>query len=204
MALTRTFQKHKVFVTQAIPNMPDVISRVFWSMTYSDGVLQSQTIGETPVDIEGVLASQDYSNLLNVNTATEADIEAMCLRNISLDQLEEKHAQILKKKRRTEFETVQFDDGLVKQSINDRATTPPAVARVSMRQARLALHQQNLLSLVEDAINLIPEPDKTKVETEWQYASTVERSSPWVAILQPALGLTDQQMDDLFALAATL
>ena len=77
-------------------------------------------------------------------------------------------------------------------------------ASVTMRQARLALIEQGLLSQVNDAIALIPEPDKSKVEVEWEYASTVERSSAWVATLQPALGLTDEQMDDLFRFASTL
>ena len=73
-----------------------------------------------------------------------------------------------------------------------------------MRQARLALNQQGLLTLVQDAIALIPEPDKTKIQIEWEYASEVDRNSSWVATLQPALGVTDEQMDDLFKLAGTL
>lgn len=77
-------------------------------------------------------------------------------------------------------------------------------AAVTMRQARLALLQQGYLSLIEDAINLIPEPDKSKVRTEWEYSAVVERGSVWVAIMQPALGLSDEQMDDLFKLAGTL
>ena len=79
-----------------------------------------------------------------------------------------------------------------------------STAKVSMRQARLALIQAGYMTQIQDALALIPEPDKTKVETEWQYSSVVERGSVWVAVLQPALGITDQQMDDLFALAATL
>jgi hypothetical protein len=77
-------------------------------------------------------------------------------------------------------------------------------AKVSMRQARLALIQEGYIAQIEEALALIPDPDKTKVETEWQYSSVVERDSQWVAALQPALGLTDQQLDDLFILAATL
>lgn len=75
---------------------------------------------------------------------------------------------------------------------------------VSMRQARLALLQEGYLSQIEDAINLIPEPDKSKVQTEWEYSSIVERGSVWIAIMQPALGLSDEQMDNLFKLASTL
>jgi len=75
---------------------------------------------------------------------------------------------------------------------------------VTMRQARLALAQAGKLQLIEDAIALIPEPDKTKVSIEWQYGSFVERLSPWVGTMASALGMTDVEMDALFELAATL
>jgi hypothetical protein len=75
---------------------------------------------------------------------------------------------------------------------------------VTMRQARLALAQENKLQLVEDAIALIPEPDKTTISIEWEYASTVERLSPWIDIMASALGMTDVEMDALFELAVTL
>ena len=75
---------------------------------------------------------------------------------------------------------------------------------VTMRQARLALAQENKLQLVEDAIALIPEPDKTTISIEWEYASTVERLSPWIDTMASALGMTDVEMDALFELAATL
>jgi hypothetical protein len=75
---------------------------------------------------------------------------------------------------------------------------------VTMRQARLALAQEDKLQLVEDAIALIPEPDRTTISIEWEYASTVERVSPWIDTMASALGMTDVEMDALFELAATL
>ncbi len=75
---------------------------------------------------------------------------------------------------------------------------------VTMRQARLALAQQGLLQTVEDAIGLIPEPDKSAISIEWEYSAVVQRASAWVGVLAPALGLSDEQMDDLFKLAETL
>jgi hypothetical protein len=75
---------------------------------------------------------------------------------------------------------------------------------VTMRQARLALAKENKLQLVNDAIALIPEPDRTTISIEWEYASTVERLSPWIDIMASALGMTDVEMDALFELAATL
>lgn len=75
---------------------------------------------------------------------------------------------------------------------------------VTMRQARLALHQAGKLSLVDDAINLIPEPDKSLISIEWEYASTVDRMSPWVSTMGAALGLSDDALDQLFETARTL
>ena len=76
--------------------------------------------------------------------------------------------------------------------------------KVTMRQARLALLQQNLLSQVESAIAGMQEPEKSQVSIEWEYASTVERTSPWMSTMGAALGLTDEQLDQLFETASTL
>ena len=76
--------------------------------------------------------------------------------------------------------------------------------RVTMRQARLALHQAGKLDLVADAINLIPEPDKSLISIEWEYASTVERMSPWMGVMGSALGLSEEELDQLFEIAKGL
>lgn len=76
--------------------------------------------------------------------------------------------------------------------------------QVSMRQARLALLQYGLLQQVNAAIAAMEEPAKTLIETEWEYASVVDRSSPWMGQMAVALGLSETQMDELFKLAATL
>jgi len=79
-----------------------------------------------------------------------------------------------------------------------------ANTQVSMRQARLALSQSGLLSAVDTAISSLPEQDSAAVKIEWEYAHVVDRSSPWVIQMGAALGLTPEQLDDLFVLAATL
>lgn len=76
--------------------------------------------------------------------------------------------------------------------------------QVSMRQARLALNAQGLLVNVDAAIAGMSEPDRTNISIEWEYAAVVDRNSPWMAGMAVALGLTDEQMDDLFKLALTL
>ena len=76
-------------------------------------------------------------------------------------------------------------------------------AVVSMRQARLALFDAGLLTQIDETIASLPKPDKSTATIEWEYAATVERLSPWVINLTAALGMTPEQVDDLFRLAAT-
>lgn len=89
------------------------------------------------------------------------------------------------------------------QEIDDmrRARVPAAV---TMRQARLALLSAGLLDDVDAAINSLPSPQKEAARIEWEYSQEVQRHNGFVAQLGPALGLSDVQMDDLFAIAATL
>lgn len=71
---------------------------------------------------------------------------------------------------------------------------------VTMRQARLALSRQGLLAQVQTGINSLSEES----QIEWEYAGSVERSSPLVQSLGAALGLSDEDLDNLFKLATTL
>jgi len=75
---------------------------------------------------------------------------------------------------------------------------------ITPRQARLALSVVGKLDTIADAIALIPEPDKSRVAIEWEYATTIERTSPWIETMRPALGLTEQELDNLFVSAANL
>lgn len=83
---------------------------------------------------------------------------------------------------------------------------PPVVVPqvVTMRQARLALLGAGLLPQVETAINALPEPQRSAARIEWDYSSEVHRDRTFVQQLGAALGLTDQQLDDLFTQAAAL
>lgn len=75
---------------------------------------------------------------------------------------------------------------------------PVVITSVTMRQARLALHRVGLLTQVNSAIT---DPE---AQIEWEYAQTVERHSPLVQNLAAGLGLTEQQLDDLFTQAAAM
>lgn len=79
---------------------------------------------------------------------------------------------------------------------------PPSV--VDMAQARLALLQSGLYGTVQAAVAAMPGAAGDAARIEWEFRATVRRDSPLVASLSAALGLTSQQLDDLFTLAGTL
>ena len=75
---------------------------------------------------------------------------------------------------------------------------------ITMRQARLALLEHGLLANVQTAINSLPEPDKTKAQIEWEYSNALQRDNPFVSVLGAALGLSSQDIDNLFITAKGL
>jgi hypothetical protein len=80
---------------------------------------------------------------------------------------------------------------------------PPAVPKVSQvtpRQARLALLQQGLLDRVQSAVNAAG----GATQITWEYATVFDRGDPLITSIGAALSLTPNQIDQLFALAATL
>lgn len=81
------------------------------------------------------------------------------------------------------------------------AEPAPVIPRaVEMRQARLALLQFGLLDAVDAAIAQGSPADKI----EWEYALTINRDYALVVSMKTALNLNETQLDELFALAATL
>lgn len=85
---------------------------------------------------------------------------------------------------------------------NDWHPLPPAPVFVpqtmTARQARLALLATGKLSDVPAAINSLPSPQKEQAEIEWEYASSIERSHPFITALGAALGLSNAEIDQLF------
>ena len=71
----------------------------------------------------------------------------------------------------------------------------PVPEAITMRQARLALLAVNLLATVSEAI--ATGTDEV-LKVEWEYATEVRRD--WVNLINMAtsLGMTEEQLDDLF------
>lgn len=84
------------------------------------------------------------------------------------------------------------------------APAAPVPDLVSMRQARLGLLNAGLLDDVEAAIITMDEPGRTATQIEWEYSTEVSRTSPTTAMLAGVLGLTEDQIDELFRQAAGL
>lgn len=90
-------------------------------------------------------------------------------------------------------------------AINAVKDTPVPVPQVvSMRQARLALLSAGLLSKVSTAVQALPDAAGDASRIEWEYAGTIQRNHSLVTTLGASLGLTTEQTDNLFRLAATL
>lgn len=77
---------------------------------------------------------------------------------------------------------------------------PEIPESVSPYQARCALHAAGLLTAVEATIASADVP----AQIAWEYATVFERHSPFIEALAPMLGLTEQQIDDLFITASTV
>lgn len=103
-----------------------------------------------------------------------------------------------------------FPDGTSEQEIAAKLAVysqpPPVVIRdVTPRQIRQALILSGIsMQQIEDALNTLPEPQKSLAKTEWEYSIAFQRQRPLVLAVGQMLGWTSQQLDDLWRLAATL
>lgn len=99
-------------------------------------------------------------------------------------------------------------DGYFLSYVEPAPEAPPAPPgppeAVTMRQARLALLGAGMLAQVNTAVQAMAGIEGDAARIEWEYATEVRRSSPLVAGLSAALGLTPVQLDSLFTQAATL
>ncbi|MDO5606698.1 MAG: hypothetical protein Q4G25_16215 [Paracoccus sp. (in: a-proteobacteria)] len=85
------------------------------------------------------------------------------------------------------------------------ADPPPPVpivpAEVSRFQARAALMQAGLLA---DAEAAVAASGDQLVQLAWSESAVFPRNSPTIATLAPALGLTDEAIDQLFITASRI
>lgn len=75
---------------------------------------------------------------------------------------------------------------------------PTVPYEVQLWRIRTVLKLMQLETQIESAIEAMPEPSKTAATYIWRFGTTVERASQTVLLLQSALQMTDEQVDDLF------
>ena len=71
---------------------------------------------------------------------------------------------------------------------------------ITPRQARLILNQYNLRKAVETAIA----NSSQDVKDEWDYATAIQRSWPTLISLAQQIGITSEQLDQMFIEASIL
>lgn len=69
---------------------------------------------------------------------------------------------------------------------------------------RSALKLSGLYASVVVVLDGLPEPAKTVAFEQFEYSNTTERDHPTIAQLAAVLNLTQQQVDDVFVLGASL
>lgn len=84
------------------------------------------------------------------------------------------------------------------------APVAPAAPVVSRRQALRALDAAGLTAAVENAINALPEPQRSRARIDWGNAAEFRRDFPLLAQLAASMGLAAAQVDALFAAAAAI
>lgn len=81
---------------------------------------------------------------------------------------------------------------------------------VTIRQGKKALfmtpyQDTNLLDLINTVIASIQDSNERRLaEIDWEFATEIKRDFPLVTQLKATLGLTEEQLDNLFLLASTL
>lgn len=99
---------------------------------------------------------------------------------------------------------VQMSEEEIHSHLNPPIPPAPIPQVVTMRQARLALLAAGLLDDVETALSSLEGAEGQAARIEWDYSSEVHRNKPFVSMLGVQLGLTEEQIDDLFVAASQI
>lgn len=100
------------------------------------------------------------------------------------------------------------DPASVLQALLDGTPPPPMPPRIPRElpnwRIKAVLAEQGLLAAAEAALEWFPEPQRTIARLAWNGDAKLSRTSPAVAFIAGAIGLTDQQMDQAFIAAESL
>ena len=88
---------------------------------------------------------------------------------------------------------------------NQKAIEISKVITISPRQAREIIIRNGLFNTIETYINNIEdETERLIARNYWEYSEVFERNHPILIQLKSALGITDEQLDNMFKEASKL
>jgi dGTP triphosphohydrolase len=94
-----------------------------------------------------------------------------------------------------EIET--FEDVVVSDSV--------AMPDISAKQLRQAIVLSGLTeAYVHGVLEALPEPTRSLALIEWEYETKFSRNNPLLNDMAPMIGFTNQDLDNIWLLAATL
>jgi hypothetical protein len=71
-------------------------------------------------------------------------------------------------------------------------------SQVPLVKAKLVLLQSGKLDQVNEIINSLPEDSRRYAQIVWEYAPSVDRSNSLVAVIKEELGLSEEELDQMF------
>ncbi len=86
-------------------------------------------------------------------------------------------------------------------SVSETEATAAGLEPVTRRQMLTALHSAGMLSTIQDAVTA---SNNVALQIAFNESQEFERNNPLLKQITAALGITDEQINDVFALAATL
>lgn len=96
-----------------------------------------------------------------------------------------------------DFKNLIYYDAATPEEIADyKKTLVPQ--EVQLWRIRTILKSMLFEDSIETVLNNLEEPNKTAALCIWNYGTSVERNSQTVALLQTALEITSEQVDDIF------
>lgn len=207
MAITKTNQPYEFLARWNNGALAGAHIR-FLETISEDGVVLSQKEGNAqPVSLAGEAGFpiEDILTSLQATAITERDaaVAAKATAEAALATANTEHTAAMASAQATHTAELAAKDAEIAR-LTALIPAPVIVSgvpqTVTMRQARLALLASGLLDDVTAAVAGAGEAAKI----EWEYASDVSRNAMLIQTLGGALGLTDEQLDGLFVLAATL
>jgi hypothetical protein len=96
----------------------------------------------------------------------------------------------------------QWQEKLAKFTVNPNLISLPEVSPRQLRSAMLlsGITEQSVM----DSIEMLPNPDKGLAEIAWKWSTSFTRDSEVVDMLGSMVGLSSEQLDNLWKFASTL